>query len=838
MPFATTARRTPLWMKRSLPIGLALLVAGGAHAERSAAVPLLWKTAKAGAQAHLVSFGFARSDGMHWFVFVYSQPIKVRDIRNVYIDADMDSQTGYSKAGGSDYILAVVSKRMSFFAGHTEEATARFAIDHAYQSGNAVVVGVRDVRCEGVSIRARFRVMMNTNHGKVPYFSVDTTRPLAANHTITLPQAPPGVGALGRRYAPEKLTVTICDGNRRIESPIGVPTVRQLEVSGARNEFVPFQVVVFVPGPRQRGNIALTWTDLAGERGRIPKAMITAQTVDAVPLWEPVAPELKYAAGAVHASEPHRLTRVPDRLLAYEEGATITGGKGYLNDFLKAFWMTVYVPLDTRPGTYRGTTRVTVTDAPDQEVAVRLKVRSFSIPERPSLTVFGDLPRFAQYESTRFSFPKPERAKPYKLNYERCAEDLASHRLALRSIGIDPELIFAPDGTPRLDFTGFDGLAHYVFSELRMNAKPAVPFAWTSTGHGYRFNPHFGPIGKNHISDEFKRKYVATMRAIAAHLRAKGWLDDFRAFVSDEPHYNQLDEMRTAVQMLREADPGLEPWYYGHAFKRLRDIFDTWMIPASAFKPRHHTHRLVRELCEQGDRVGVYNPRECYVVNVPPAYLRTLYWWAYRRNLSWMSQWTFGGSYILRNFSCQNSRYWTAWVYPPTRSDSDIWDGSIRWELTREGLEDYEYLKLLEKRSKEALSPLPAIPEDVFSRRSLPLEYIRPVAHSYLSRTHDSALVTTLRDWMAEEIEQLSRPPVFLCTYRISEAGVILAFAGKPGTRVDYLDARLAIPAAGHIAVDLPRDVVGARKALSVRASLGGDAKVVVKHLLEPFDAE
>ncbi len=165
-------------------------------------------------------------------------------------------------------------------------------------------------------------------------------------------------------------------------------------------------------------------------------------------------------------------------------------------------------------------------------------------------------------------------------------------------------------------------------------------------------------------------------------------------------------------------------------------------------------------------------------------------------------------------------------------------DGSIRWELTREGLEDYEYLKLLEKRSGEALDQLPPIPEHVLGRRTLPIEYIRPVAHSYLLRTHDSALVTSLRDRMAEEIEQLSRPPVFLCTYRIREANVTLTFVGKPGTRVAYLDARLAIPAAGHVATDLPRDVIGARKALSIRVSSGDDAKVVVKHLLEPFDAE
>lgn len=229
MSLATTARHTPLWMKRSLLIGLFLLTAGETHADRTAAVPLLWRTAKTDAPTHLVSFGFGRFDGMHWFVFMYNQRIKVRDIRNLYVDADMDGQTGYSKAGGSDYIIAVMSKRMSFFADHTEEATARCAVDHAYRSGNAVVVAVRDARFEDVPIRAQFRVMMNTNHGKVPYFSVDTAKPLAEGCTITLPQAraeqhaQPGVATVMRRYAPEKLTVALCDGNRRIGRPSMCP---------------------------------------------------------------------------------------------------------------------------------------------------------------------------------------------------------------------------------------------------------------------------------------------------------------------------------------------------------------------------------------------------------------------------------------------------------------------------------------------------------------------------------------------------------------------------------------------------------------------------------------
>ena len=810
---------------RSLTVFAVLLCAGRAGSDQRHEIPLLWKNPRTGTPAHIVSFGFDRFDGKHWFVFVYNRPVKVADIRNVYVNADMDSTTGYNKAGGSDYIISVMSRRMSFFGGSGEDSATRSPVSHAYVCGNAVVAAIGDDCFRKVPIQPQFRVMMNTNYGKVRYFEVNTAKPFAKDLTITLPS----------EETENALAVGVCDVGRRIEAPSDVPRARRLEITGARNEYVPFQVVVFVPAPRRRGNVSLSWTELAGAAGRIPKAHIAAQTVDSVPLWEPVNPELRYLARSVPASEPHRLRYVPDRLLPYEEGTSVTGSKGYLKNFLKTFWMTVRVPPDVTPGTYEGKIRVTVTDSPNQEVTVTLKVRSFSIPKRPSLTVFGDLPRFAQYESDRFNLPKPERAKPYRLDYERCTEDLAAHRLALRAIGILPELSFSEDGQPQLDFADFDSLAHYVFDELQMNAKPAVPYSWVSTGHGYRYNPYFGPVSKDNFSEEFKRKYVATMRAVAVHLREKGWLDEFHAFICDEPHADQMDELRTAVSLLHQADSDLKPWYYGGAYTQLMDILNLWMVAASAFAPDHQLQGRIQKVCRRGDRMGAYNPKHSYVVNVPPAYLRTMYWWAYEENLYWMSQWTFGGSYILRNFACRNDRYWTAWVYPPTDPERGIWDSSIRWELTREGLVDYEYLKLLEKRAEQVLAQLPSIPKDVFDKRTLPLEYVRPVVSTYLSRTHDGALLASLRATMAEEIEQLSLSPLFLCTYAIRDNEVSFTFAGKPGTRVDYVGSQETIPRSCHVTVKIPRSAIPSNRIVRLSVSSGDETKGVPKYVLEPF---
>lgn len=78
---------------------------------------------------------------------------------------------------------------------------------------------------------------------------------------------------------------------------------------------------------------------------------------------------------------------------------------------------------------------------------------------------------------------------------------------------------------------------------------------------------------------------------------------------------------------------------------------------------------------------------------------RANYWWAWREEIPTVYQWTtnawidWTGSTTL--WDAQRN---ASWVLP----GEDGPRATLRWELTREGLEDHEYLTLLSRLAKEA----------------------------------------------------------------------------------------------------------------------------------------
>lgn len=174
-------------------------------------------------------------------------------------------------------------------------------------------------------------------------------------------------------------------------------------------------------------------------------------------------------------------------------------------------------------------------------------------------------------------------------------------------------------------------------------------------------------------------------------------------------------------------------------------------MPAS-----HYSPSVAAQARARGEEVWVYNPPG-YCADATALALRANCWWLWRERIPTVFQWTinawveWAGSTTLwdphRN---------TSWGLPDDNGPAN----TLRFELTREGLEDFEYLVLLETFVKAAQAR---------GRRQLAQEGARGLARVdeitwtpadekvAMLHTQDQRLVHEVRAQAGRAIERLRR---------------------------------------------------------------------------------
>ena len=85
--------------------------------------------------------------------------------------------------------------------------------------------------------------------------------------------------------------------------------------------------------------------------------------------------------------------------------------------------------------------------------------------------------------------------------------------------------------------------------------------------------------------------------------------------------------------------------------------------------------------------------------------------------------------------------------------------GSLRWSTMRDGLQDYEYLHVLEERL-DALKKKRGESTDWLDPRQRPVELCRRVAASFYEHTRQPEVLLATRREIAQEIELLGQSPL------------------------------------------------------------------------------
>ncbi len=368
------------------------------------------------------------------------------------------------------------------------------------------------------------------------------------------------------------------------------------------------------------------------------------------------------------------------------------------------------VPAAAKPGSYASTVTVSSGEARAQ-AKLALTVQPFELPASSSLPNSYGLSLYSIAKGHGLS-PESPAAKELLKAY---ATSLLAHRLSAHGLSMQPPPLVRRDGRIDADFTGYDAeLAPF----LDGRALPS----------GARFTTSEARLPKG-LSDEDAAAYLAALRR---HYDDKRWGAQLFFYAKDEPKPEELP------LVLRQAKPVLQvprlpvlvtsPWD-----GQLSGVAGVLAPTLNCFFPRPgpqtcrnvQTVAALRKAVPAGTRIWWYqscNSHGCegearatpevaevysgwpsYMVDHPVAlnramgplafregvdgelYFDTVY--AYNAQDPWQSVWAFGGNGDGTLFYPGTPAKLDGAAHQPVES--------LRLKAIRDGLEDYEYLRLL-----------------------------------------------------------------------------------------------------------------------------------------------
>lgn len=507
----------------------------------------------------------------------------------------------------------------------------------------------------------------------------------------------------------------------------------EIQVFAAKGEVEPFQVVVRAEAG---GVVRATLGEFTGP-GTIERR--TLHRVDYVQIQAPSDP------AAIPSAQ------IPDPLVPVAMGADVEAPAGQN----QPLWFTVHVPAGAPAGDYAATLTIEV-DGAAQELPVELHVFDFALPAtigfdgqwNASFEALGGSESLEKVQALKDFFHEHRLvpssvAWPAGLNYDGGIEyDCASGQF----VEVDDPYDFSQLGPKYIDGVGWNGAGFPSFQVMDFvdNATPR-PQQFCGVDRG---PDAFGTV-------EYNAAWSQLMAAIGAHLAARGWTDKGYYYVQNEPQgpadYEVAaflaDLTKTAAPNLRIAvseEPRPEiaehPLANGHSY-------DLWMADLSHFEP---TYAATRQALGEtvwwyflyGDLPPHFNPITIDHIGLES---RIGHWaaWKYRvRGFAYYSVTGWGADpYANPRPQGTNQNGDGFLLYPPTAAGELV--TSIRWELLREGVEDFEYLLLA------AGGAMPATPDAGAGCDAS----VASAVSSVTSYTRDASALKHLRDELGFYLE-------------------------------------------------------------------------------------
>jgi len=502
--------------------------------------------------------------------------------------------------------------------------------------------------------------------------------------------------------APAGLDVWTVTETKRVlrDAPAGRTAAARL--AAARNEWESFQVLVRSDAPVRGLNVEAG--DLRGPGG----AMLRAADAR---LFRQHA--LHLTAGT-HRNDTFRAGWYPDPLIPFRHPVTrrpLTGARRTAVPFdlpagqTRGFWVDIRVPAGAKPGEYRGAFRVTAADRQATEIPVTVTVWDFELPRVSALKTALGSPagRMRRYYSQRAKAGKEAEPADWSAVEAQCAEMLSRHRV---------------NATPPPGMLSFPRRADGGFRATDEQIAALRRFIDTRHVNALAVPRPMGVVQDPDTERDKLRAWLASWDRLAAELQRPGIV--FYTYLKDEPNDEDAYRfVRKWGRALREAKSAVkvmvveQTWSQKADWGDLYGAVDIWCPLFCLFRPDSAAKRQAlgetvwayTALCQGKEKTPWWH------IDYPLLHYRVPAWIAWRYRIRGLLYW--GGM----SFWNQTADPWTdGWTYGRRKEGKSLvfngegtlaypgravgYDGmvpSLRLKALRDGIEDYEYLAILER---------------------------------------------------------------------------------------------------------------------------------------------
>lgn len=367
-------------------------------------------------------------------------------------------------------------------------------------------------------------------------------------------------------------------------------------------------------------------------------------------------------------------------------------------------WVSVDIPRDAAPGIYEAIVTARAENRQSVTFPVRLEVMPLQLPPPRDWSFHLDLWQnpFAVARYHHVKLWSPEHFALLKPHLEMLANAGAKclsttiinapwGGQTYDSYGSMVDWTLAKDGSWKYDYSVFDKYVEFGAKcglDKYINCYSMVP--WTNkVQYLDEASGEYREVSIVPGTPEYERIWSPFLKDFTAHLKRKGWLSRAVIAMDERP----LEYMKPAIALLQSQGDGLRLALAGDNEPRVEKDIDDWcVIIDSAI-----ADETIRERTRRGVLTTFYvctgPERPNTFTYSPPAEAAWLGFYAAARNLSGFLRWAYDSwtedpLYDTKHVTWQAGDAFL--VYPGARS-------SIRFERLREGIQEYEKIRLLRK---------------------------------------------------------------------------------------------------------------------------------------------
>ena len=456
-------------------------------------------------------------------------------------------------------------------------------------------------------------------------------------------------------------------------------------VAAWRGERVNLQLVVTNEYSEKDCSVVYKFSDLKQGRDVIPASNVVGGFV------QPVITD-KFTGCGKHAVDAHGEELVADRITDTNPTVLDAGS-------CRGLWLTVQVPQDAEPGTYKGYVEL-VCNGKKDKYEYFVNVANWQLPAPKEWSFHLDLWQnpYAVARVHNVSKEHFDVLRPYMLKLASAGQKAITATLIDRPwdgqtydpFGSMVTWVKKADGTWWYDFTIFDRWVEFMMScgiDKEITCFSMIPWKlsfryYDQASHSHKY------INCAPGEEAYAQFWGGMLSAFSAHLKEKGWFD--KTFISMDER--SLQQMQAAIKVIKEYAPGMKISMAGNYHPEIEADIHDYCLDIFAYGA--YTPELLAQRRAQG-KVSTYYT--CCSAEYPnlftfsePADAAFIALEALKKGLDGYLRWAYNSWTVSPE---EDSRF-TAWPAGDTYVIYPFSVSSIRWERLVQGIQLFEKYKI------------------------------------------------------------------------------------------------------------------------------------------------